>query len=98
MEKPRERVYAFAKGLHCTKPHSTSLSTSKIVKRHNQIFVQLPFCDRFVGSDPGSDEVVLMKILEVLKILILSKVIPDFFLPNESKKCECFHLAFFFLC
>ena len=90
MEKPRERVYAFAKGLHCTKPHSTSLSTSKIVKRHNQIFVQLPFCDRFVGSDPGSDEVVLMKILEVLKILILSKVIPDLFCQMKAKNASAF--------
>jgi len=37
---------------------------------------------RFVGSDPGSDEVVLMKILEVLKILILSKV--GLLLTNDS--------------
>ncbi len=38
--------------------------------------------DRFVGSDPGSDEVVLMKILEVLKLLILSRV--GLLLTNES--------------
>jgi len=37
---------------------------------------------RFVGSDPGSDEVVLMKIFDVLKILILSKV--GLLLTNES--------------
>lgn len=40
---------------------------------------------RFVGSDPGSDEVVLMKILEVLRILILSQV--GLLLTNESV-CE----------
>ena len=39
-------------------------------------------CARFVGSDPGSDEVVLMKILEVLKLLILSRV--GLLLTNES--------------
>jgi brefeldin A-resistance guanine nucleotide exchange factor 1 len=39
-------------------------------------------CVRFVGSDPGSDEVVLMKILKVLKLLILSKV--GLLLTNES--------------
>lgn len=37
---------------------------------------------RFVGSDPGSDEVILLKILDVLKILILSKV--GLLLTNES--------------
>ena len=40
---------------------------------------------RFVGSDPGSDEVVLMKILDVLRILILSQV--GLLLTNESV-CE----------
>ena len=37
---------------------------------------------RFVGSDPSSDEVVLMKILDVLRILILSRV--GLTLTNES--------------
>jgi len=37
---------------------------------------------RFVGSDPSSDEVVLMKILDVLRVLILSKV--GLLLTNES--------------
>jgi len=37
---------------------------------------------RFVGSDPSSDEVVLMKILDVLRILILSRV--GLMLTNES--------------
>merc|ERR1719339_879657 len=37
---------------------------------------------RFVGSDPSSDEVVLMKILDVLRILILSRV--GLLLTNES--------------
>jgi len=37
---------------------------------------------RFVGSDPSSDEVVLMKILDVLRVLILSNV--GLLLTNES--------------
>ena len=37
---------------------------------------------RFVGSDPSSDEVVLMKILDVLRILILSRM--GLMLTNES--------------
>jgi len=37
---------------------------------------------KFVGSDPSSDEVVLMKILDVLRVLILSKV--GLLLTNES--------------
>ena len=40
---------------------------------------------RFVGSDSSSDEVVLMKILDVLRILILSRV--GLMLTNESV-CE----------
>jgi len=37
---------------------------------------------KFVGSDPSSDEVILMKILDVLRVLILSKV--GLLLTNES--------------
>jgi len=46
---------------------------------------------RFVGSDSSSDEVVLMKILEVLRILILSKV--GLLLTNESI-CEIMQSTF----
>merc|ERR550534_1477079 len=37
---------------------------------------------RFVGSDPSSDEVVLMKIIDVMRLLSLSSV--GLFLTNES--------------
>ncbi|OWF51783.1 Golgi-specific brefeldin A-resistance guanine nucleotide exchange factor 1 [Mizuhopecten yessoensis] len=50
---------------------------------------------RFVGTDPGSDEVVLMKILHVLRTLLLSPV--GVLLTNESV-CEimqsCFRICF----
>ncbi|KAK3091515.1 hypothetical protein FSP39_020408 [Pinctada imbricata] len=50
---------------------------------------------RFVGTDPGSDEVVLMKILHVLRTLLLSPA--GALLTNESV-CEimqsCFRICF----
>ncbi len=50
---------------------------------------------RFVGTDPASDEVVLMKILQVLRTLLLSDV--GALLTNESV-CEimqsCFRICF----
>ncbi|KAL3876500.1 hypothetical protein ACJMK2_034342, partial [Sinanodonta woodiana] len=50
---------------------------------------------RFVGTDPGSDEVVLMKILHVLRTLLLSSA--GVLLTNESV-CEimqsCFRICF----
>lgn len=50
---------------------------------------------RFVGTDPGSDEVVLMKILHVLRTLLLSPA--GILLTNESV-CEimqsCFRICF----
>ncbi|XP_038060765.1 Golgi-specific brefeldin A-resistance guanine nucleotide exchange factor 1-like [Patiria miniata] len=50
---------------------------------------------RFVGTDPGSDEVVLMKILQVLRTLLLTPV--GAHLSNESV-CEimqsCFRICF----
>ncbi|XP_039215978.1 Golgi-specific brefeldin A-resistance guanine nucleotide exchange factor 1 isoform X3 [Crotalus tigris] len=50
---------------------------------------------RFVGTDPASDEVVLMKILQVLRTLLLSPV--GAHLTNESV-CEimqsCFRICF----
>ncbi|XP_061819811.1 Golgi-specific brefeldin A-resistance guanine nucleotide exchange factor 1 isoform X3 [Nerophis lumbriciformis] len=50
---------------------------------------------RFVGTDPGSDEVVLMKILQVLRTLLLTPV--GAHLTNESV-CEimqsCFRICF----
>ncbi|XP_033108209.1 Golgi-specific brefeldin A-resistance guanine nucleotide exchange factor 1-like [Anneissia japonica] len=50
---------------------------------------------RFVGTDPGSDEVVLMKILQVLRTLLLTPV--GCHLTNESV-CEimqsCFRICF----
>ncbi|XP_077999496.1 Golgi-specific brefeldin A-resistance guanine nucleotide exchange factor 1-like [Glandiceps talaboti] len=50
---------------------------------------------RFVGTDPGSDEVVLMKILQVLRTLLLTPV--GTLLTNESV-CEimqsCFRICF----
>ncbi|GFR62155.1 Golgi-specific brefeldin A-resistance guanine nucleotide exchange factor 1 [Elysia marginata] len=50
---------------------------------------------RFVGTDPSSDEVILMKILYVLRTLLLSKA--GFLLTNESV-CEimqsCFRICF----
>lgn len=50
---------------------------------------------RFVGTDAGSDEVVLMKILMVLRTLLLSSV--GKLLTNESV-CEimqsCFRICF----
>ncbi|XP_056018280.1 Golgi-specific brefeldin A-resistance guanine nucleotide exchange factor 1-like isoform X3 [Ostrea edulis] len=50
---------------------------------------------RFVGTDPGSDEVVLMKILHVLRTLLLSPA--GVLLTNESV-CEimqsCFRICF----
>ncbi|XP_072050985.1 Golgi-specific brefeldin A-resistance guanine nucleotide exchange factor 1-like isoform X2 [Amphiura filiformis] len=50
---------------------------------------------RFVGTDPGSDEVVLMKILQVLRTLLLTPV--GMHLSNESV-CEimqsCFRICF----
>ncbi|MEQ2251865.1 G-box binding factor [Ilyodon furcidens] len=50
---------------------------------------------RFVGTDPASDEVVLMKILQVLRSLLLTPV--GAHLTNESV-CEimqsCFRICF----
>ncbi|TNN29661.1 Golgi-specific brefeldin A-resistance guanine nucleotide exchange factor 1 [Liparis tanakae] len=50
---------------------------------------------RFVGTDPASDEVVLMKILQVLRTLLLTPV--GAHLTNESV-CEimqsCFRICF----
>lgn len=50
---------------------------------------------RFVGTDPSSDEVVLMKILQVLRTLLLTPV--GAHLTNESV-CEimqsCFRICF----
>nr|XP_039272742.1 Golgi-specific brefeldin A-resistance guanine nucleotide exchange factor 1-like isoform X2 [Styela clava] len=50
---------------------------------------------RFVGTDPASDEVVLMKILQVLRSLLLSSV--GSYLTNEAV-CEimqsCFRICF----
>lgn len=50
---------------------------------------------RFVGTDPSSDEVVLMKILQVLRTLLLSPV--GIHMTNESV-CEimqsCFRICF----
>ncbi|XP_035670130.1 Golgi-specific brefeldin A-resistance guanine nucleotide exchange factor 1-like [Branchiostoma floridae] len=50
---------------------------------------------RFVGTDPGSDEVVLMKILQVLRTLLLTPV--GAYMTNESV-CEimqsCFRICF----
>lgn len=46
---------------------------------------------RFVGVDPGADEVVLMKIMEVLRTLMLSPV--GLILTNESV-CEIMQSAF----
>ncbi|XP_078316966.1 Golgi-specific brefeldin A-resistance guanine nucleotide exchange factor 1-like isoform X2 [Crassostrea virginica] len=50
---------------------------------------------RFVGTDPGSDEVVLMKILHVLRTLLLAPA--GILLTNESV-CEimqsCFRICF----
>ena len=46
---------------------------------------------RFVGVDPSSDEVVLMKILEVLRTLMLSPV--GLILTNESV-CEIMQSTF----
>eukprot|EP00794_Sanderia_malayensis_P012101 gene12101-13351_t len=50
---------------------------------------------RFVGTDPSSDEVVLMKILQVLRTLLLSSV--GIHMTNESV-CEimqsCFRICF----
>uniref|UniRef100_H2XRX8 Mon2/Sec7/BIG1-like dimerisation and cyclophilin-binding domain-containing protein n=2 Tax=Ciona intestinalis TaxID=7719 RepID=H2XRX8_CIOIN len=50
---------------------------------------------RFVGTDPSNDEVVLMKILQVLRVLLLSKV--GTLLTNEAV-CEimqsCFRICF----
>eukprot|EP00795_Rhopilema_esculentum_P008272 gene8272-14228_t len=50
---------------------------------------------RFVGTDPSSDEVVLMKILQVLRTLLLSSV--GVHMTNESV-CEimqsCFRICF----
>ena len=46
---------------------------------------------RFVGVDPSSDEIVLMKIMEVLRALMLSSVGP--MLTNESV-CEIMQSAF----
>ncbi|KAJ8022774.1 Golgi-specific brefeldin A-resistance guanine nucleotide exchange factor 1 [Holothuria leucospilota] len=50
---------------------------------------------RFIGTDTGSDEVVLMKILQVLRTLLLTPV--GAFLSNESV-CEimqsCFRICF----
>ncbi|MGH0126606.1 UNVERIFIED_CONTAM: hypothetical protein FKN15_035567 [Acipenser sinensis] len=50
---------------------------------------------RFVGTDPASDEVVLMKILQVLRTLLLTPV--GAYLTNESV-CEimqsCFRICF----
>lgn len=50
---------------------------------------------RFVGTDPGSDEVVLLKILQVLRTLLLTPV--GSLLTNESV-CEvlqsCFRICF----
>lgn len=50
---------------------------------------------RFVGTDPGSDEVVLIKILHVLRTLLLTPV--GSLLTNESV-CEimqsCFRICF----
>ncbi|KAG8135076.1 hypothetical protein E2320_008126, partial [Naja naja] len=50
---------------------------------------------RFVGTDPASDEVVLMKILQVLRTLLLAPV--GAHLTNESV-CEimqsCFRICF----
>ena len=56
--------------------HTTTLALTFVMK-------YLPIKNsRFVGSDASSDEVVLMKILDVLRILILSKV--GLLLTNES--------------
>uniref|UniRef100_H2ZA15 SEC7 domain-containing protein n=1 Tax=Ciona savignyi TaxID=51511 RepID=H2ZA15_CIOSA len=50
---------------------------------------------RFVGTDPANDEVVLMKILQVLRVLLLTKV--GTLLTNEAV-CEimqsCFRICF----
>jgi golgi-specific brefeldin A-resistance guanine nucleotide exchange factor 1 len=50
---------------------------------------------RFVGTDPSSDEVVLMKILRVLRTLMLSPI--GYYLTNSSV-CEimqsCFQICF----
>ncbi|XP_052766160.1 Golgi-specific brefeldin A-resistance guanine nucleotide exchange factor 1-like isoform X2 [Mya arenaria] len=50
---------------------------------------------RFVGTDPGSDEVVLMKILHVLRTLLLC---PAGVLLNNESVCEimqsCFRICF----
>ena len=50
---------------------------------------------RFVGTDPSSDEVVLMKILQVLRVLLLTDV--GSLLTNEAV-CEimqsCFRICF----
>jgi brefeldin A-resistance guanine nucleotide exchange factor 1 len=49
------------------------------------------FPDRFVGVDPSSDEVVLMKIIAVLRLLMLSPV--GLTLTNESV-CEIMQSTF----
>ena len=56
-------------------------------------YIHLPlFCyDRFVGVDPSSDEVVLMKIIAVLRLLMLSPV--GLTLTNESV-CEIMQSTF----
>jgi len=46
---------------------------------------------RFVGVDPAADEIVLMKIMEVLRALVLSQVGP--LLTNESV-CEIMQSTF----
>ncbi len=54
-------------------------------------FLMIRFVSRFVGVDPSSDEIVLMKIMEVLRTLMLSPV--GLLLTNESI-CEIMQSTF----
>ena len=58
---------------------------------YNLFDYSIIFCFRFVGVDPASDEVVLMKIMDVLRTLLLSPV--GLMLTNESV-CEIMQSTF----
>ena len=74
---------------------STYQKTPSIFREMGKCYLTLKlplsYFDRFVGVDPSSDEVVLMKIIAVLRLLMLSPV--GLTLTNESV-CEIMQSTF----